>query len=641
MTATPMSPPSAADVPYRPIRLAARAAAWDRCPDGTLLLRSLGEAPPGQTNFGDYLRHWAVSDPDRPFLRQRIGAWQPGAPLRPWRSLSYGEAFARAQAIAQALLDRVLGPERPVLILSGNSIEQALLTLAGMMCGVPVAPVSPAYSLLSADLGKIRHLAKLLTPGMVFAQSGTEYARALHLLAALPDAPPELVVVEDAPADLPATTGFDSLLRTAPGPALDRAWDAVGPDTIAKFLLTSGSTGTPKAVPNTHGMLCANQAMLDWALPPDPAHPPVLLDWLPWNHTFGGNLTLNTVVRRGGLLHIDDGRPLPDRFAETLENLVEVSPTQYANVPVGYGMLADALERNPALAERFFRDLQHMFYGGAGLPQSVWDRLQACAVRTIGQRIVFMTAFGSTETAPIATLLHWPVDGPGRVGLPLPGVTVKLVPQDGRHELRLKGPIVFPGYHRQPELTRAVFDEDGFYRIGDAARLVDPNDPAEGIQPDGRLVEDFKLQTGSFVPVGRLRMALLSEVPELQDAVIAGHDRPYVAVLAWPNLEACRRIAGKPDAGMAELAGDARLHARLQERLRDFTAGATGSSLRVQRLMLLSEPASSDANEITDKGYVNQRAVLQRRADAVESLYAEPPAPNVVSLLPAVAAAAG
>lgn len=616
---------------YRPLRLAPRAVAFERRADGCLLLRSTQPLGPRPRNLCAYFRHWAETAPERPLLEQRLGPWRPGAAPRPWRTLRYGEAYAACRGIAQALLDRGLGPERPVLILSGNGIEHALLTLAGMMVGVPTTPISPAYALLSADLGKLRYLAELLRPGLVFAEDGREYARALTLLAGLPEAPPELTAV--AGAEGPAATPFAELLATRPTAAVEEAWRAVGPDSIAKILLTSGSTGLPKAVPNTHGMLTANQAMLEWALPPDPERPPLVLDWLPWNHTFGGNLVFLSLLREGGTLMIDGGRPLAGAFEETLENLREVSPTQLYNVPSGYALLVQALEEDAGLRQRFFRELRYLFYGGSGLPQSVWDRMQRLALETLGQRLVFMNGFGSTETGPMAALQHWQVEGPGCVGLPLPGVTAKLVPQGERYEIRFKGPMLFPGYVRQPERTAEAFDEEGYFRIGDAGRLVDPERPEEGIRPDGRIVEDFKLMTGTFVAVGPLRLALLSAVPELQDAVVAGHDRPFVAVLAWPNLTACRKLMRRPEATARQAASHPCVLAAVAAALRRHNAAAGGSSLRIGRLLLLGEPPDADAGEITDKGYINQRAVLERRREEVAALYAAAPPATAIDLL--------
>ncbi len=617
-------PEAAAD--FRPLALAPRAVALQRRTDGTLLLQSTQPLGPRPTNICSYLRHWAESDPQRPFLWQRVGPWRPGVE-RPWRSETYGAFYLKARAIAQALLDRGLAPERPVIILSANSIEHALLSVAGMMVGVPTAAVSPAYSLLSADLGKIRYLADLLTPGLVFAQDAPAFGRALSLLSSL-DSAPELVV--QTPTAGITATPFESLLDSEAGPAVEAAWDAVRPETFAKILLTSGSTGTPKAVPNTHGMLTANQAMLAWAMPPDPARPPRVLDWLPWNHTFGANLVLLTVMREGGELWIDEGRPLPGRIEESLENLRCLSPTQLYNVPTGFVLLAAELERNPAFREVFFRDLRFLFYGGSGLPKSVWDTIQSLAQRTIGKKIVFMNGFGATETGPMAALQHWPVEGPGCVGLPLPGVTAKLVPHGERYEIRFKGPMLFPGYLKQPDKTAAAFDEEGFFRIGDAGRLADPERPEEGIRPDGRLVEDFKLMTGTFVSVGRTRLALLSALPLLQDAVIAGPDRPFVTVLAWPNLPACRKLTGRETGTAEELLADPQLRAEILAGLARFNAGQTGVSGRIARLLLLADPPDPDADEITDKGYVNQRRVLERRRREVERLYADPPGPSLI-----------
>lgn len=617
------------DFGYRKVTLAERSVVCTSRPDGTILLESGVPLGPVQRNLCNYLKIWAEHSPDRTFLCERVGAWRPGQ-LRPWRTVSYREAYSLVQRIAQSLLDRSLNQDTPILVLSSNSIEHALLCLAGMAVGVPVAPISPAYSLLSQDLTKIRYVTELLSPAVVFAQNGEEYSRAIAAVTEASKTPVEVIAVTRPPTS--SATSFESLFSTEETDAVERAWSAVGPSAVAKILLTSGSTGMPKGVPNTHGMMCANQAMLEWATPGSPDSPPIVLDWLPWNHTFGGNLVFNTVLRQGGTLYIDGGRPLPEAFGESLENLAEVRPTHMWNVPTAYSLLATALEQDSQLRSKYFSRLSLLFYGGAGLPQSVWDRLQSLAVAEIGQKIVFTTGFGSTETGPMATLLHWPVDGPGRVGLPMPGAIIKLSPADDRYEIRMKGPMVFPGYIGRPDLTAEAFDEEGFYRIGDAGNLVDSRNPAEGIKPDGRIVEDFKLQTGSFVRVGRLRMRLLSLVPEIQDAVVAGHDKPFIGLLAWPNIVNCRKLGVSESADLEELIRKPEVIARIVEGIKRYNSAASGSSELIRRVILLGTPPSVDANEMTDKGYINQRAVLLKRSEAVNRLFSESPGSDVICI---------
>ncbi|MFO0461832.1 MAG: AMP-binding protein, partial [Burkholderiales bacterium] len=441
----------------------------------------------------------------------------------------------------------------------------------------------------------------------------------------------QVVHVERPPTHLPSVS-WAELVATRATDAVAERLSSVGPDTVGKLLFTSGSTGMPKAVPNTQRMMCSNMTMYLQCRPRDPSDPPPqLLDWLPWNHTMGGNALFHPVLADGGTLHIDDGRPLPGQFDETIRNLREVAPTYMSNVPAAWAMLATALEQDDALARHFFSRLRLMGYGGATLPDDLYRRLQALAIRHCGERIVMVTGWGCTETGPTATSTYWNTERVGLIGLPYPGIELKLVPVGGKYEARIKGPIVMSGYHRQPELTAKAFDEDGFYRIGDAATFVDPDDPAEGLVFAGRVVEDFKLTSGTFVHVGTLRVASIAAAsPVVQDALVAGQDRPYVGLLAWPNIAACRVVASLPDADAATLVKHPAVIARLREGLAAMNAQAGGSSGRVGRALFLVEPPSVDGNEITDKGYVNQRAGLERRAADVERLYAEPPGDGVV-----------
>ncbi|WP_028060897.1 feruloyl-CoA synthase [Candidatus Solirubrobacter pratensis] len=575
--------------------------------DGGLILSSEMALEPYEASLGMLLRRWAEEAPDRTFLAERAGD--------DWRTLTWAEANAAASSIAQGLLDRRLGPDRPLMILSGNSIDHALLMLGGFLAGVPVVPVSPAYSLMSTDFGKVRHIAGLVKPGLVFAQ-GDAFAGALG-------------AVDFGAAEI--VTSLDELPATEVTGAVDDALARVGPESLAKVLFTSGSTAMPKGVLNTHGMLCANQQSLAQIWPFTETTPPVLVDWLPWNHTFGGNHDFNLVLKRGGTMYIDAGRPAPPLMPITVRNLTEIAPTIYFNVPAGYGALLPFLERDAALRARFFERLELIFYAAAALPQDLWTRLEAVATQERGEPVRMTSSWGLTETSPLATSAHFPIDRAGVIGVPVPGVEIKLSPVEGKLEMRVKGPNVTRGYLGQPDLTAKAFDEDGWYRTGDAGKLQDPDDPNAGLVFDGRVVEDFKLMTGTFVSVGNLRVSVLAAAsPLLMDAVICGHDRDYVAMLAWLNLGAAREVAGAPEAEPEALVRSPEVAALLRSKLAEHNARNPASSTRVCRVMLLAEAPSLDANEITDKGYVNQRAALNRRALEVEALFAEPPGAAVI-----------
>jgi feruloyl-CoA synthase len=605
-------------IPFKPLEFLSRDVTLERRPDGTLLLQSNHRLKPYERHVPAFLARWAHEAPDRVWLAQRRG------PSRDWLKVTFAEAKRQVDAVTQALLDRGFGPDKTVMILSSNSIEFALLTMAAMQARAPVAPVSPAYSVMSRDHAKLRYVFDLVRPGLVFVQNGEIYSDAL---AALDLEGVLLVHVDKAPAAMQSLP-WSELVATRPTDAVARSIAAIEPGTVGKYLFTSGSTGMPKAVINTQEMMCANIAMGEMARvrkPGDPA--PVQLDWLPWNHTMGGNATFQGNLAGGGTTWIDDGKPLPGLFEETLRNLREVSPTSFANVPAGYAMLATALEKDGALAGRFFKNLNSLAYGGATLPDDLYQRMEALAVKHTGYRIPFITGWGATETAPTATTVHWASERVGLIGLPFPGVTLKLVPtgEEGRYELRLKSVIVTPGYYKQPDLTAQAFDEEGFYKIGDAGRFVDPEDPSQGLIFDGRVVEDFKLTSGTFVLVGTLRPAAIAAAsPVLQDAVVCGQDRHFVGLLGFPNLAACRRIAGDDEARLTadELLAHPAVVETLQAGLARMNASCKGSSMRVKRVLLMTEPPSVDGHEITDKGYINQRATLDRRKALVERLYA-------------------
>jgi feruloyl-CoA synthase len=610
--------------PLRQVKLGPPHVVVDYRSDGAILLRSPHQLPAYPQKLTERLVHWAKATPDRVFLAQREASGN-------WRTVSYAQAFEAVRAIAAGLLERNLSPDRPIAVLSGNDIEHALVGLAAMHVGIPYAPISVPYSLLSQDFGKLKTIIDILSPGLVFAANGTAFARAIA--AAVPPGA-ELVVTAAPPDGRPAATNFATLTGTQPTSAVEEAHAKVGPDTIAKLLFTSGSTGQPKGVINTQLMLCANQAMIRCGLALVADEPPVLVDWLPWNHTFGSNHNFGLVLDNGGSLYIDEGRPLPGAVAATARNLRDIAPTIYFNVPKGFEMLLPFFEADRALRENFFSRLKVMFYAGASLAQHVLDSYERLAAETTGERIMFISSLGSTETAPAAIACSWESGHAGNIGLPLPGVELKLVPRDGKYEARLRGANITPGYWRAPGITNDVFDGERFYKIGDALKFADPADPAKGLLFDGRLAEDFKLATGSWVSVGPLRAAFIAHfAPLVRDVVLAGADRNEVTGLAFPDLDACRKLAPwlAPDATAQTVLADPRVRTAFGRLLDSFAAAATGASSRVGRIILLAEPPSLDAGETTDKGSINQRAVLTRRNTLVEALYATAPPPYVIA----------
>ncbi len=608
--------------PLRPVKLGPPDVAVERRSDGAILLRSPHPLPPHPQKLTERLTHWANAAPERVFLAQRDAAGG-------WRTLTYAQTLAAVQSLAAALLQRNLSPDRPLAILSGNDIEHALLGLAAMHVGVPYAPISVPYSLLSADFGKLKAIMQLLSPGLVFATNGTAFARAIA--AAVPAAA-EVVVTAQPPSGRNATL-FSELLQAAPSPAVAAAHAEVGPGTIAKILFTSGSTGQPKGVINTQLMLCANQAMIRAGLAFLADEPPVIVDWLPWNHTFGSNHNFGLVLDNGGSLYIDEGKPLPGGVDATVRKLRASAPTIYFNVPKGFEMLLPYLSAEPALREIFFSRLKIMFYAGAALAQHVLDAYEELAIKTTGERILFMSSLGSTETAPAALACSWDAERAGNIGLPLPGVELKLVPREGKLEARLKGANITPGYWRAPQLTAAAFDDEGFYKIGDALKFADPDDPAKGLLFDGRLAEDFKLATGTWVSVGPLRAAFIAHfAPLARDVVFAGPDRDEVTALVFPDFDACRKaVSGaSADVPVRVLLAEPGVMAEFARHLDSFFAAASGTSSRITRVILLHEPPSLDLGEMTDKGSINQRAVLANRAQLVEELYADAPPGHVL-----------
>jgi len=597
---------------------------------GVRLLRSaqpLGDYP---VTVVHSVREHARLTPDRPLIAERAIGESAGPAAGSWRTISYAAAVAAADAIGQALLDRGLGSGRPLLILSGNSVNQLLVTLGAMTAGVPVAPVSVAYSLASRDHARIRAIAGLIAPGAVFADDAAAFGPALGALPGVP------AIVSAGPLPKEAER-LSALVAQRPGDAVAAAFAGLRPDGIAKILFTSGSTGTPKGVLNTHRMLSSNQRMIRQAWPFLDREPPVIVDWLPWSHTFGGNHNVNLVLTTGGTLYVDGGRPAPGLFGPTVANLADMPPTIYFNVPAGYARLVPALEADREFAERFFSRLRLMFNAAAALPAALRDRLSAVAERTAGREVPLTGSWGATETAPAVTSAHFPFTDARCIGVPLPGTEVKLVPvEEGAYEIRVKGPNVTPGYFARPDLTRAAFDDDGFYKSGDAVGFAAAADPNAGLVFRGRLAEDFKLMTGTFVRVGAVRTALLSAVPVLSDVVLAGENRDCLCALAWLNAAEARGTLGEEP--KPEPDGELIIHGELSHLLARALAGynraAGSSSARVERLLVMARPASLDAGEITDKGYVNQRKVLAGRAALVELLYADPPPPGVIAAGP-------
>jgi feruloyl-CoA synthase len=594
-----MNPAGPMAAPARKVPLGAAEVKASLRADGSILLRSPYPLEIYPEKITERLVYWAREAPERAFLAQRDAKGG-------WRTLNFAETFARVRAIGQALLDRGLSQERPLAILSDNDIEHALLALACMHVGVAYVPVSSAYSLVSTDFAKLKYVIGLLTPGSVYATGGQRFAKAVA--AAVP-----------AGTEILFGDRFHELEATQASAAVEQAHAAVGPDTIAKFLLTSGSTGQPKAVINTQRMLCSNQQMLAQSLPSLRAAPPVLVDWLPWNHTAGSNHNLGIVLYHGGTLYIDEGKPVPGLIEKTVRNLREVGPTIYFNVPRGYEALLPFLRDDAVLRKTFFSRLGLLQYAAAVLPQPILKAYEELAIEACGERILWITGYGATETAPAAMFTNRGAARAGTVGLPVDGVEMKLAPVADKLEARFRGPSITPGYWRQPDLTAAAFDDEGFYRTGDAMRLADPADPAQGMEFDGRITEDFKLTTGTWVSVGPLRAKINSACsPLVQDVVITGHNRDRLGALVFLNAAACRDLSA------------AALRARLQETFDRLARGSTGSSTRIARILVMETPPSIDASEITDKGSINQRAVLKNRASLVEQLYAEPPGPAII-----------
>jgi feruloyl-CoA synthase len=600
--------------PFKPLPMKAPDVEVVRKPDGTVYLSQrhpLGEMHRSTVHL---FEQRAAAHPDRKFIAERTPL--PGGGTGDWRFITYGEMNARANAIAQAMLTRGLGPDAPLMVLSGNSIAHASMMLGALKARVPVAPVSVAYSIMSGDHGKLRHVFATAKPKMIFAEQGPLYARALSALDL-----DSVEVVTVMPVPDRATTPYEDLLKANVSPAVAESMDKVDHDTVAKYLFTSGSTGMPKGVIQTHRMMCAVVAAQE-ALrsdEPDPAEIPESLEWMPWNHISAGNITFNNAVNAGGTIYLDAGKPLPGMFDETIRNLREIKPLGFGSAPIAFGWLADAMERDPSLRDHFFAKMKMVAYGGATLSQDIYERIQALSIAATGQRIPLTTMYGATETQGI-TVVHWLTERVGLIGLPLPGITLKLVPNGTKLEVRVKGPTVTPGYHGRDDLTKAAFDDEGYYSLGDAARFIDENHPEQGLVFDGRVTEDFKLDSGTWVSTGTLRAhAVAAASPLVFDCVVCGQDKPFVALLAWPNMQAAVQFTGKSN--IDEVLADPKLREAIRDKFVAHNAAQTGTSARVKRVLLMAEPPSIDGHEITDKGYVNQRATLERRKALVEKLY--------------------
>ena len=603
---------------YRPLTFGVTRVTLEGGDAGTQYLTAEQPLKDYPARITDRLAHWAQAAPERTFMakREKLAASTTGD----WQHISYAQAWARAQCIAQALINRGLSAEKPVAILSENDLDHAMLALGCMVAGVPFVPVSPPYSLISQDFDKLRHVLKTTTPGLVFAADGVRYAKAINAAVGQ-----DIEVVLGAGVlEGRRTTPFANLLATPATAAVDEAMQATGPDTIVKFLFTSGSTKLPKAVINTQRMWCANQQQMAQSMPVLTLEPPVLVDWLPWNHTFGGNHNFGLTLFHGGTLYIDDGKPTPELMGETLRNLREIAPTVYFNVPTGFEAIANAMKTDDALRSKLLSRVKMFFYAGAAMAQPIWDSLFESAEREVGERIVITTGLGMTESAPFAVFVASTDVKAGDLGVPTPGMVLKLVQTDGKTEVRYKGPNVTPGYWRTPQETADAFDDEGFFCTGDAVKWIDANDIHKGLSFDGRIAEDFKLATGTFVSVGPLRAKIIAAgAPYVQDVVLTGINLKEVGALVIPTA-AVRVLSGLgSDATLQQVLQSAPVATHFQKLVNDLAQTATGSATRIARLHVMHEPPSIDKGEVTDKGSVNQRVVLLHRNALVDALHAD------------------
>lgn len=601
--------------PFRPLPQKAPSIDVRKMPDGTVYIESNHKLGAMHHSIAHLFEERAARHPERNFIGERTPL--ESGKTGDWRFITYGEAYARANAIAQALLTRRFNADTPLMILSGNSILHATMMLGAMLAGVPVAPVSVAYSLMSGDHSKLKHVFGVTAPKMIFAEQGPLYSRAL---AALALDGVEVVTATAIPGR--ETTAYSELIRTNPGPDVANSLSRIHHGTTAKYLFTSGSTGMPKGVVQTHGMMCAviaAQEALRTEIP-DPDEIPQSLEWMPWNHISAGNIGFNGAMNAGGTIYLDAGKPLPGLFDETIRNLRDITPLGIGTAPIAFGWLCDAMERDSDLRDHFFAKLRMAGYGGATLSQDIYERFQSLAIASVGARIPMTTMYGATETQGV-TVVHWITERVGLIGLPLPGITLKLVPNGTKLEVRVKGPTVTPGYHKRPDLTKTAFDDEGYYSLGDAAKFIDENNPAHGLVFDGRVTEDFKLDSGTWVSAGTLRaQAVAAASPLLFDCVVCGQDKPFVGLLAWPSVAAAAQLCGTHD--LNEIVAHPVIREFVKQKFAAYNKSQNGSSTRVKRVILMAEPPSVDGHEITDKGYVNQRATMERRRALVDKLFA-------------------
>lgn len=614
------------DLPYRPVRLGSSEVTVEQCADGSILIDQKEPLGPYPDKLTERLVHWAQTAPERPFLARRPQTGEG------WEQLSYAEALRQVCSLGQALLDRGLSRERPIMILSDKSFEHALLALAALHVGVPYIPVAPAYSLVATDFVKLRYLQDLCKPGLVFAEDGVLFGKAVGAVF-----PGTEFVVSARPPEGQAVTPFSDLLGTQATIEVDEAYSRVGLDTLGKIMFTSGTTGAPKGVMFPQRMLCSNRQQMVQNLPFLQDDPPVLVDWLPWHHTFGGTNNFGIVLYGGGTYYMDPGKPMPEQVAPTVDALREVAPTMYLNTPQGFSALLPYMRSDAALRENFFSRLKLIYYGAARLPVHIWAALDELAVQTLGERILILSGLGSTEVGPTPASTTWDPCREAIVGLPLPGVRLKLVPVNDKLEIRYASPCVSPGYWKQPELTRAAFDEEGFFRSGDAVTFIDPDRPERGLRFDGRIAENFKLLSGTWVDVGQVREhALAAFAPYANEVVIAGHDREFVSALVFPDMAACRELCPelRADAADDEIVASVGVRRHFQKALNDLAANAPGTARRVARIVLETEPPTLDNGELTAKSALSQAAVLARRSDTIAEIYRRAPSSRVIMTEP-------
>jgi feruloyl-CoA synthase len=600
------------NAPFRPVRFFAPEVELTRHADGSFLMRSVEPLSDYDNCIGNWLDRWALEAPNRAFLIEQTEDGE--------RTISYREARESALTLAEGMLNYDLGPERPLAILGGNSIDYALIKLAALHVGIPLAPIAPGYALQSIDYLKLAHAFRVLTPGMVIIEDGVRYRTALE--HALHDDIPVLAL-RNPSADMGDLASLRGNGRRQD--AVKAAASRVGQKTVAKYMFTSGSTGMPKAVINTHGMLCANAQMKRQVAPVLADEPPVMVDWAPWNHTAGGNSNFNIILHNGGTLYIDPGRPLPGRFDASLKLLRRIAPTIYFNVPRGYEMLIPHLEADREFSAHFFRHIKFLWYAAASMQPSTWFALERLAVDAVGEKILTVTGLGMTETSPIALFGNLYATGPGVVGIPVAGLELKLVPHDNSYEVRYRGPNVTAGYWRDPVATKASFDEEGFFASGDLLSFIDPERPKAGLRFDGRISEDFKLTSGTKVSAGKLRLDALDALrPLANEVVVVGADRKDVRILVFPDWGLCAATAGlNGDATPAQIASNPRLSAALRERLEKLAATGTGSSNRIVAALLVEVPPSAAAGELTEKGTVNSRGLQRNRPELLAILFGD------------------